>query len=260
MMESSEQQPLKRKRGCRGIAAICLVILVIAVVYLWHGVQNAREAARYCWCNNQFKQIGLAMHTYHQAYGCFPPAYVADATGRPMHSWRVLLLPFMEQDERYQRYKLKESWNSLNNAKIVDWPVNPEEPGNPPMYLCPSDYDAGRCDTSRFVFVGPNTVFPGSQTANLGNLPDGSSNTALGSEMSESGVHWMEPKDFNVEEMSFKINDKDRISVRSNHPHIVNISFADGSVRSVKDDIDPKLLKALITIDGGEDVSALNDW
>jgi hypothetical protein len=49
-------------------------------------------------CINNLKQIGLAMHNYHDAHGCFPPAYIPDENGKPMHSWRVLLLPYLELD------------------------------------------------------------------------------------------------------------------------------------------------------------------
>ena len=48
------------------------------------------------------KQIGVALHNYHDAHGCFPPAYIADANGRPMHSWRILLLAFLSESALLQ--------------------------------------------------------------------------------------------------------------------------------------------------------------
>jgi Protein of unknown function (DUF1559) len=65
------------------------------------------EAARRAQCRNNLKQIALALHDYHQQYGVLPPAYVADASGRPMHSWRVLLLPFLEQQSLYDQYDFR---------------------------------------------------------------------------------------------------------------------------------------------------------
>jgi prepilin-type processing-associated H-X9-DG protein len=71
-------------------------------------------------------------------------------------------------------------------------------------------------------------------------------------EMSQSGIHWMEPRDLKTDDMSFKINDRTRPSFRSMHTGVVNMLFCDGGVRTVKDDVDPKVLKAAITISGGE--------
>jgi len=252
-MSKASAQQSKSRFGCWSAALLCLVVIVLLGTFLWHGIRGAREAGRWAWCNNYFKQLGLAMHNYHDQYGSFPPAYFADRQGRPTHSWRVLLLPFMAQEERYGHYRFDEPWNSPQNLALAD--RQPIDESGDKMYLCPSDWDAGKDDTSQVLFVGPGTAFDGPRTTRIQDITDGSSHTAIGGEVSESGIHWMEPRDLNVEEMSFKINDKNRIGLRSNHPHCVNVPFADGSVRTIRDDIDPKLLKSLITINGKEDVS-----
>jgi hypothetical protein len=251
----SEPRKNRSRLPCGCLCA--LAALVAILVCMWPAVQNAREATRYCWCNNQFKQIALGIHNYAQTHRVLPSAYTVDSQGRPLHSWRVLLLPFIELNQRYQQIRLDEPWNSRHNASLADWPVDPEETEWCYMYLCPSDWDAPRNDASRFVFEGPHAPFDGSRTRRFEDFKDGTSNTALGGEMSESGIHWMEPRDLNVEEMSFTINDKSRSALRSNHPHCVNMPFVDGSVHTIHDDIDPNVLKALITIDGGEKV---NPW
>jgi prepilin-type processing-associated H-X9-DG protein len=262
MLQSSEPRPKRRLRR-RYIAILCVLMLTLVGTGLYFGVRDAvrdaREAARRCWCNNQLKQITLAIHTYQQSCGFFPPAYWPDRRGRPMHSWRVLMLPFIEGDDSYRQYKFDEPWNSPHNSTLAALTIHPEYPEQGPVYRCPSDWGAGKYESSKFVFVGPHTAFNGSHPAKSGDFTDGLSNTALGGEMSASGIHWMEPRDLNVEEMSFKINDQDRVGLRSNHPHGANIALADGSVRWVNDDIDPKLVKALITIDGKEDVSAFSN-
>jgi Protein of unknown function (DUF1559) len=61
----------------------------------------------------------LAVANYHETYGCFPPAYVADRDGKPIHSWRVLILPFLEQQELYRAYNFDEPWNGPNNRKLA---------------------------------------------------------------------------------------------------------------------------------------------
>ena len=68
---------------------------------------------------NNLKQIAMALQCYHQANGCFPPAYIADKTGKPMHSWRVLILPYLDRDDLYKAYNFTEPWDGPNNKKLA---------------------------------------------------------------------------------------------------------------------------------------------
>jgi hypothetical protein len=257
-MQSPDAGP---RRWLRRLCIVAICVLTVAGVGIWFcfAVRDAREMARACWCNNKFKQIALSMHIYEHRYGSLPPAHWPDQNGRPMHSWRVLMLPVLEGDEAFRRYRLDEPWNSQHNSTLAPWTIDPEHPELGPEYRCPCDVRAGKYDSSRLAFVGPHAAFNGSHPRKPKEFTDGLSNTAVLGEMSESGIHWMEPRDFNVEEMSFRINDRGGISVRSDHPHGAMIALGDGSVRFLSDDTDPKLLKALTTIDGKEAVSAPSD-
>ena len=86
-------------------------MLCVCAGLLLPAVQAAREAARRMSCSNNIKQIGLAMQNYHTAYGTLPPAYTVDAQGRPLHSWRTLILPFIEQQALYGEIDLSKPWN-----------------------------------------------------------------------------------------------------------------------------------------------------
>ena len=87
-------------------------------------------------------------------------------------------------------------------------------------------------------------------------IRDGVANTILIAEMSESGIHWMQPCDLHVDGMRFKVNDETGAGIRSKHPPGgAYVLFADGKVQFILDGIDPGLVKALTTIAGGEDVS-----
>ena len=94
---------------------------------------RAREAGRRPKCGNNLKQIGLAMANYCNAYGRFPPAVIADASGRPMHSWRLLLLPFLLSEEKalYSSYNFDQPWDGPDNIRLAD--------RMPAVYRCPSD-------------------------------------------------------------------------------------------------------------------------
>src|SRR5262249_40592874 len=81
-------------------------------------------------CSGHFTTIAVAMDQYHQWYGHFPPAYRTDASGKPAHSWRVLLLEFLDH-ELYAKYRFDEPWDGPNNRKL--------ESRMPSYYACPAD-------------------------------------------------------------------------------------------------------------------------
>src|SRR5262245_6645518 len=95
------------------IGAICVVGILVAL--LLPAVQAAREAARRMQAHNHLKQIGLAMQNYHDVYGEFPPAVVKDASGKPLYSGRVLLLPFLEEKPLFDQFDKSQAWDSPAN-------------------------------------------------------------------------------------------------------------------------------------------------
>jgi len=234
--------------GCGWLAwAAAGILLLVAVALLWPAKCTTREAPRRMQCANNLKQIGVAMLNYHDKYGCFPPAYVADAKGRPLHGWRVLLLPYMEQGTLYDRLKLDEPWDSPHNRALLQHAVAR-------YFRCPSASNA-EDETSYVMIVGPGTISDGPHSVRLEDITDGASNTIMIVEVKDSGIHWAEPRDLSFKDMSFRINDPNGKGIGSYHPGIASVLFADGAVRSISNEIDPKLMKSLITINGKEDVS-----
>ena len=106
----------------RAFLQACLVALVCFLigVLLLPAVQSAREAAFCVVCSNNLKQIAMALHMYNEQYGSFPPAYIADENGNPKHGWRVLILPFLDEQALYDKYDFDEPWNGPNNSKLAD--------------------------------------------------------------------------------------------------------------------------------------------
>lgn len=102
-------------------ASVVLVFLVpcCMLMCLLTPRSGAREAARRAQCSNNLKQIAFSLHSYHDRYGCFPPAYIADEEGKPMHSWRVLILPFIEEQALYDRYAFTEPWDGPSNRRLA---------------------------------------------------------------------------------------------------------------------------------------------
>ncbi|HUG66194.1 MAG TPA: DUF1559 domain-containing protein [Pirellulaceae bacterium] len=217
----------------------------VMVALLLPAVQAAREAARRMQGSNNLKQIGLALHNYHDTYRAFPAGYSADADGNPLLSWRVHILPFVEQGALYEQFHLDEPWDSAHNKTLIAQ--------MPPTYRCPNSViEPGM--TNYLGIAGSDGVFVRPQAGErLGvsfrNITDGTSNTIMTVEVpDESAVIWTKPADFspNVEDPT-----KGLTGLR---PGGFQVGFADGSVRFIAEMIDVGTLRALFTKAGGEAV------
>ena len=189
-------QPPERKSNTMTILAIVLgVVLVfmlvcggVLVALLLPAVQSARHAARRMQSSNNLKQIGLALHNYHDTYQAFPPAYTTDADGQPLLSWRVIILPYVEQLPLYEQFHLDEPWDSPHNLALLDQ--------MPPLYRSPLASEAIPANESQYFTIrAPNSIFPGTQQIHFRDIIDGTSNTAAVMELSTMGVPWSKPDD-----------------------------------------------------------------
>jgi type II secretory pathway pseudopilin PulG len=200
---------------------------------------SAPQAARRSQCANNLKQIGLALHAYRDQWKCFPPAVVYDASGKPLHSWRTLILPYIDEERTYSACDLKLPWNEGKNASILGRRL--------PVYSCPSDAagakDPNNVNTSYVAIVGPGTVWdPAAKSP-----PNDTRIMAV--EMSQSGIAWAEPKDLSLAEVLGAAEDEDRESAvpRSGHPGGFQVLMANGSVQYVPTPISRRLLEILLT-------------
>jgi prepilin-type processing-associated H-X9-DG protein len=218
----------------------CALILV-SVALLFPAVQAAREAARRAQCVNNLKQISLAMLNYNSANGVFPPAVTVDPMGKPLLSWRVLLLPYMEQDQLYKQFKLDEPWDSPSNKPLVAQ--------MPKVYECPSWTEPPGSGTSIYqVLIGPGTLFEKAEGIPLSDVADGPSNTLMVVE-TRAPIPWTQPS-------GLEYAPKSPIKgLGSKHPGGFNAAFGDGSVHFIKDSIAESTLEALVTRNGGEAAS-----
>src|SRR5271157_1002785 len=196
-------------------------------------------------CTNNLKQIGLAMHNYHDRHKTFPPAYTVDKAGKPLLSWRVLILPYLEQEALYKEFHLDEPWDSEHNRTLID--------RMPPTYRCPNG-SSKRADLGKTTYLTPRgkaTIFPGSEGIKMQKITDGTSNTIFVVDAgNERAVTWTKPDDWDVDPRL------DLKGIFGHHPGGTPFSFADGSVRFIKETVDPKTLEMLITRDGGEVISS----
>ncbi len=196
----------------------------------------ASERAR---AQNNLKQIGLALHNYHDVYNGFPPAALVDKKGKPMLSWRVLILPFVEQDALYKEFHLDEPWDSEHNKKVL------EKHPMPPVFVLPGVTKEGEKTTHFQVFVGNGALFDPIQTTKIQSVTDGTSNTVMVATAAKA-VPWTKPDDIPFDP---KAEVKPLLLMQGNG---CNIGMADGSVRFVSKSVSEEVLKAVITKAGGE--------
>jgi prepilin-type processing-associated H-X9-DG protein len=218
--------------GVSGVAAVGTALLMPAVA-------KVRMSAARMQAMNNLKQIALAMHNYESTYGHFPHD-ILDKDGKPILSWRVAILPFIEQDNLYKQFKLDEPWDSDNNKKWSEVAIK--------VFMSPqADPTTPPGMTHHKVFSGPGAAFEKGKKIKFTDFLDGTSNTILVVEAGEP-VPWAKPGD-----ISFDPKKALPKLALPGVEDLVNVAFADGSVRVLKmSDIDEKKLKALITRDGGE--------
>jgi prepilin-type processing-associated H-X9-DG protein len=232
------------------VAAAVVVILTLAAL-VFPAINGAREAAKRVTCIGNLHLIGLPMLAYTDAKGHYPPAYCTDDAGHRTHSWRVLLLPYLGDDALFKRYDFNKPWDAPPNRALADGlPVGMG--GDHPIYHCPAERRSEQLDTSYATFVGPEAFSPGARPRTFKEITDGVSNTIWLGELAASGIHWMEPRDLEFGAMSFKINDRERPSIRSVHSGCANVSFLDGHTDSLNENTDPAVVRALLTVAGGE--------
>lgn len=233
---------VRRLLGCGTIVALC--VLLAMVVFPGTGGVHRRGRTQ---CMSQMRNVSFALQTYATNNdGRLPPAYIADEHGKPMHSWRVLLLPYIEQQALYDKYRFDEPWNGPNNSKLAKF--------IPEIYRCPDEYKAGGGSqpwTSYVAVVGPHTMWPGKEPGSLDDIPDGQNRTLLLVEVRDSGIHWMEPRDLNIGEMNARINGDGPLGISSVHPGTANVFYADGHGGPISEKVRADVLRQLINRDDG---------
>ena len=218
----------------KGEFAFTVPTIGVLTGLLLPAVQSAREAARRMQSMNNLRQIGLAMHNYESVYLKLPLRVSKDANGKPLLSWRVALLPYLEQSALYEQFHLDEPWDSEHNLKLLD--------KMPAVYAHPS-YVGPRGQT---VYLAPyysDTIWNQSNPS-FQNITDGLSNTIAFFEASDDhAVPWTKPEDLDLDMLDLI----DCFRINASHA-----TMFDGSVRALTPDIDELELEAIITSSGGD--------
>jgi prepilin-type processing-associated H-X9-DG protein len=218
--------------------AVVMLGLTCLIALLWPAINTASdEMGRRVMCINNLKQIALALQAYHQANGCFPPAYITDKNGKPMHSWRVLILPYLEETPLYKAYDFTQPWNGPKNMKLLAT--------RPLVYACacgPGALETGATQTSYVAVVGPNAAWAGGKPKELTDIGSNVSGTIMVVEVANSGIDWAEPRDLSLDAIGVSQDKSPALVPSNNHGQRegffftydygarFNVAMVDGSV------------------------------
>ena len=190
---------------------------------------------------NNLRSIAVALLNYEAIHGSFPPAFIPDGDGRPMHSWRVLILPYLERHDLYRRYDFDEPWDGPNNRQLLEkhWD----------LWQCPADTEIQRAKTSYVMVVGPGCISSGPESISIESLTD-PRQTLLLVEVTGMDIAWSEPRDLPLEAIVAPVG-RGAAGLGSNHPGRFHVAYCDGR-SGFLDLVDPQLVQGLATVDRDE--------
>ncbi|MBI1345851.1 DUF1559 domain-containing protein [bacterium] len=222
-------------RSWKTWALLCLVAVPVSLlaekIYREKSISVQRIQAR-----SNLKQIGLALHAYHEMYQSFPPAYTAGPDGTPWHSWRVLLLPFLGEGSVYASYHFDEPWNSPHNQELLS--------ERPRVFASPFQTSDDPTLSAYVGIVSRRSMWPGYHAMKIDDVTDGTSNTIHVIEYAETDIGWTEPREVHEQDVLNKLAEFKTTGPTRDFFHVL---LADGAVRTLTSQLDPKLLVSLLT-------------
>lgn len=213
-------------------------IIAVLVALFLPAQQRARYGARLSQCKNNQKQIAMALHAYEAEYHCLPPAFTVGESGIPLHSWRTLILPYLDQGDLYKQIDLTKPWDDPINAGIAKKNLH--------IYHCPSvSCPAGH--TTYVAIIAPNGIFRTGKPGTTTEVTDHHEDTLLVAEVdAKHSVPWMSPSDADL--AIFQALG----SAALPHAGGTTACFVDGHVHFLPSGISAAKRQALISISGGD--------
>lgn len=226
------------------VLGVCLLMALVCggvlVALLLPAVSAARNAAQAMQTSNNLKQVGLAVHNYHSAYRQLPAAAATDAAGNPIWSWRVALLPFVEEQGTWQEWQQDQAWNSGVNASL--WVPMPR------AYASPREANPASDQSHFFAVQHPRGMMSGEAGLSFADVSDGLANTILAVYLPGRATSWAAPQEISLAELQAEF-----ANVSPNDP--IQVLFGDGAVRRFVTPLDPATVEAMVTRDAGDVVT-----
>lgn len=198
----------------------------------------AREQSR-----KNMQKIALAMHDYHDIVGTFPPAALVDKDNKQLLSWRVLLLPYLGEQDLFKQFDLYQPWRSPHNKKLLA--------KMPKVYAPVHAKTSDAHSTFYQVFTGNGAAFEGIRGLQLRDFTDGTSNTIMVIEAGEP-VPWTRPADIHYDPK------KPLPKLFGPFKDVIHMGVADGTVQLAKKGFNEKVFRLMITRNDGMPLGRLN--
>ena len=233
-----------------------LLITTVLLMLLLPAIPNGHpQIANGFWCDKNLADIGIAVRLYHEEHGIYPPAYVADANGKPLYSWRVLLLPYLTRREFYKDFDKTKSWDAPENLPFLK--------RMPDVYRCGSQSSEVEF-TSYVGLFGDDCFFSGSQGRSIASITDGTANTLVAIEAVDTRIPWTAPKDLNA-----MVDAVTQAALQRSHTHNHRVPadiqtrffalFVDGEVRHLPKDMEIETWKRLCLVNDGKVIKFLQE-
>jgi uncharacterized protein DUF1559 len=192
----------------------------------------------------RLRELGRALLAHHDQMGTFPPAYMADpATGKPLYSWRVLILPYLGQQALYDRFDKSKAWDAPENLAVSNTAVD--------AFKSPADPMAAANGVSYVAIIGEGCLFTGGRPLKLLDVLDGTSNTLAVIETRDIAGSWAAPIDLRLEGLRLELGTA-ADQIHSPYPHGLQILRCDTSVGTVPAASVPDVLPRILSTGGGE--------
>jgi len=209
--------------------------------FLMPSVEASREAALRTQSMSNLRVLAIGMNMYYDRFKHFPPAAIRDKDGKPLLSWRVGILPFIEQNSLYKEFHLDEPWDSEHNKALIA--------KMPAVFRDPHE-DAGSTNSSYFIPTGKGMFGGKEEGLNIRNISDGAQNTIMLVEAKQD-IPWTKPDDIEIDSDASKPLPEFGGYLTTNN---FLAAFVDGHVEVISKDIDTGTLHAMFTIAGGESI------
>ena len=192
---------------------------------------------------NNLRQVSVGLHDYHDATGHMMPSVLVSKYGKK-YSWRIAILPYIDEKELYEQYRFDEDWDSPHNSKVTA--------KMPDFFRSVSD-DKESTNSSWYMLTGPGGAVndDGPMTLEELSKADGTSQTIVAVE-AKRNVHWAKPEDIVVDPK------QGMPKLGGFHKGGFNVTFGDASVFFVNENVAPEVLWSMFTARGGEAVDKRN--
>jgi prepilin-type N-terminal cleavage/methylation domain-containing protein len=214
---------------------VVIAIIGVLVALLLPATRSSRGAARRAQCSNNLKQIALALRHYADDHKALPPACTVDENGKPLHSWRTLILPYIEQKPLYDRIDLSKPWDDPVNLEAFKTRV--------PVYQCP-EMDCSADHTKYLALVGSKACFQATRPRPFSEITKSHSETAMLIEVDPGHAgHWRAPHDAD-EALLLGLDQKSKLA----HASRIHVAMVDGSITIIDASSSPDERRKLLSI------------